>query len=62
MPATKTRYEDKYDKAVRLASDPSNITTRLSYKDVLWVGVITGDHGRYPAFAMSEEMRLRGGE
>lgn len=47
--------EDIYDKAERLLSDPSNVTTLFQHGDKVWLGIVTGDHGSYQAFAVSEE-------
>jgi hypothetical protein len=55
MPTRTRTNESIYDKAERIAADPSNITTEFQHGTKIWLGIVTGDHGRYQAFAISPE-------
>jgi hypothetical protein len=58
-PMLKTR-ETIYEKAERILSDPARvITSENSDAPHWWTGRVVGDHGTYPAFAVSEEMKAR---
>jgi hypothetical protein len=52
---TKSRRESIYEKADRICADPSRVEVVRAQGEDFWVGVVTGDNGRYPVFAISQE-------
>jgi hypothetical protein len=60
MPTTRTRAENIYEKAERIADDPARtIASPNSDAPHWWTGKVVGDHGTYSAFAVSPEMKDR---
>lgn len=53
--------ETIYEKAERILADPSRVMTIRAEGEDFWVGAVTGDHGVYQAFAISQEFMDRHG-
>lgn len=53
MLTSRTRREDKYDKAQRILATPYAVTTIESHGSDFWLGYVVGDHGTYKVAAVS---------
>jgi hypothetical protein len=62
MTTITSRRESKYDKAVRIISDPDRVIPSPNARPPhWWTGKVVGDHGTYHAFAVSPEIAEKNG-